>query len=94
MVELAVHQKPLHQVDVSLAGSAGAAERAAPDLCHRRYSCVRGLAWLVQMTQDVVRKGEDGAETSGGGGGRWRVMWEGGRSNTESGSEDVYRSFC
>lgn len=33
VVQLAVHQEPLHQVDVLLAGGAGAAERAALGGC-------------------------------------------------------------
>lgn len=67
MVELAVHQKPLHQVDMFLAGSAGAAERAALDCC--KHICTRlcGLARLVQVTRTLFagrgrqgKGGEDG----------------------------------
>lgn len=44
MVELAVDQKPLHQVDVLLAGGAGAAEGAAVDgRKRRRTTCLRRL---------------------------------------------------
>lgn len=46
MVELAIHQKPLHQVDMFLAGGAGAAERAVLDRSKRRYAGLRGLARL------------------------------------------------
>lgn len=85
MVELAVRQKPLHQVDVFLAGSAGAAERAALVSRDRIRTCLRRLARLVRVTRtlcvwvgggDRVRGGRDGED-----GGR-------GRSNTESGFQD------
>lgn len=50
MVQLAIHQEPLHQVDVFLAGGAGAAECAAldgPD--HVRVS-LRMLTRLTRVT--------------------------------------------
>lgn len=61
MIEFAVHQKPLHQVDVFLAGGAGAAEFAALDRRRIRFSVRlrRRLARLVQAAGDVVR-GERG----------------------------------
>lgn len=77
MVELAIHQKPLHQVDMLLAGGAGAAERAGLDRGTRRHACLRRLPRLVQVTGDVVRKGgireetprEEGKMENDGGGG-------------------------
>lgn len=70
VVELAVHQKPLHQVDMFLAGGAGAAERVALDRCNGFHTCLRGLARLMQATGtlfagrgqggDVRGRGEDG----------------------------------
>lgn len=57
MVELAIHQEPLHQMDVFLAGGAGAAERVA---LHPSYTCIGGLAQLMQAT---LFEGK---------GGRWR----------------------
>lgn len=77
MVELAVHQKPLHQVDVFLAGGAGAAESAPLDCRNRVGACLHGLDRQVHATGDVVRRKGDREETSGEGG-RWRVMGEGG----------------
>lgn len=92
MVELAVHQKPLHQVDVFLAGGTGAAERAAPDFCNRFYTC--RLARLVRGTRTSLIAGRGQGERRQGKGGKWRVMGEeGGRSNTESGFEDMDCSF-
>ncbi len=70
MVELAVHQKPLHQVDMFLASGAGAAQRAALGRRDRFDTCLRGMAGLVQATGtlfagrgqggDVRGRGEDG----------------------------------
>lgn len=70
MVELAVRQKPLHQVDVFLAGSAGAAERAALVSRDRIRTCLRRLARLVRVTQTLC---------VWGGGGRQGKGWEGWR---------------
>lgn len=60
MVKLAVHQKPLHQVDVFLAGSAGAAEHAALDHC--------GRLRLVQLVQVLFAVRGQGGDVRGGGG--------------------------
>lgn len=79
MVELAVHQEPLHQVDVFLAGGAGTAERAAFHCCNRFYTCLHGLARLVQATRTL---GEDREETSG----------EGGKMESNGGGGDQTRS--
>lgn len=86
MVELAVRQKPLHQVDVLLAGSAGAAERAALVLRDRIRTCLRRLARLVQVTRTLCvgvggrqGKGWEGWRGMGGGGDQTRSqdfrMW-------------------
>lgn len=86
MVELAVRQKPLHQVDVFLAGSAGAAERAALVLRDRICTCLCRLARLVQVTRTLCvgvggrqGKGWEGWRGMGGGGDQTRSqdfrMW-------------------
>lgn len=75
MVELAVHQKPLHQVDMFLTGGAGAAERAALYCWGRFYACLRRLAQLVQVTGMLFAGRGRGGDVRGGG--RCRVMKEG-----------------
>lgn len=81
MVQLAVHQEPLHQVDVFLAGGAGAAERAAldsPD--HVRVSLHR-LTRLTRVTRTSFtgRKHQEGRWESNEGGDQTRSqdfrMW-------------------
>lgn len=79
MVELAVHQKPLHQVDVFLAGSAGAAERAALDCCNHFYTCLRRLARLVQVTRMLFAGRGQGADVRVEG-----VRWSNGGDQTRS----------
>lgn len=71
MVKLAVHEEPLHQVDVFVAGSAGAAQRAALDLCGR-------------LRRPGRSRDKDEEETSGEGG-KMDSNEGGGRSYTESG---------
>lgn len=82
MVQLAIHQEPLHQVDVFLAGGAGAAERAALDGrgCDHVHVGLCRLTRLMRVTGTSFtgRKHQEG---------RWRIMR--GRSNTESGFQDV-----
>lgn len=80
MVQLAVHEEPLHQVDVFLAGGAGAAEHAALDSPDHVCVSLRRLTRLTRVTGTSFtgRKHQEG---------RWRVMR--GRSNTESGFQDV-----
>lgn len=55
MVKLAVHEEPLHQVDVFVAGSAGAAQSVALDRRSRLLTCLRRLGWTAQAHQDVHR---------------------------------------
>lgn len=86
MVELAVHQKPLHQMDMFLTGCAGAAECGALHCCNRLYTCLGGLAHLVQATRLFEGRGQGGdvrgrgeMESNGGGGDQTRSqdlrMW-------------------
>lgn len=79
MEELAVHQKPLHQVDVFLAGSAGAAERAALECCNHFYTCRRRLARLVQVTRMLFAGGGQGGDIRGKG-----ERWSNGGDQTRS----------
>lgn len=65
MVELAIHQKPLHQVDMFLAGGAGAAERAVLDRSKHCYAGLRGLARLVQATETLFRREGTGGRRQG-----------------------------
>lgn len=55
MVKLAVHEEPLHQVDVFVAGSAGAAQSVALDRRSHLLTCLRRLDWTVHADQDVHR---------------------------------------
>lgn len=82
VVEFAVHQKPLHQVDVFLAGGAGAAQSVALDCPHRFSACLHGLVRLVQAA------GDDGHRT-GGTGRRHRGR---GKMESNGGGEDHIRS--
>lgn len=71
MVELALHQEPLHQVDVLLAHAAGAAQRVALGRCSsssRLYVRVRGgLARLVQANdRDGTEEETPGDRGEGG----------------------------
>lgn len=78
MVELAVHQEPLHQVYVLLARSASAAERAALHCRNLFHSRLRRPARLVQVTRTLFTGGGDsGGHVRGTEKGRWRVMEEG-----------------
>lgn len=85
MVELAVGQKPLHQVDMLLAGSAGAAERAALVCRHRVCTCLRRLARLVQVTRTLC--------VCGGVGGRQGKGWEGWRGMGGGGDQTRSQDF-
>lgn len=66
MVEFAICQKPLHEVDVFATGGARAAERAAFGRWARVTTRLQGLAWLLNVTTGwFLREGTGGWRRDG-----------------------------